>query len=238
MRTPHRIATIPASLILLILGMTSSLRAESPAYQPELFGPHPERGLNLRGDLKDLLELYSYAKAGYFSDRSDPQKLVITSGSVSTAYTYLLLREVENSSPTDKTALKGGIAYGGLSDLYRYRYDWARGALYIDPGIQDLETMLVALGRPDLRPEIYMLFSPVFHLQPGSLPPMLLVHTSKDTIVPVYQNTLLVNALEKLKLPYQSIIYQDIEHYLDTSKPDADQRNMLEKTIQFLKEVT
>jgi fermentation-respiration switch protein FrsA (DUF1100 family) len=208
------------------------------AYQPELFGPHPERGLDLRGDVEDLLELYSYAKAGYFSDRSDPQKVVVTSGSVSTAYTYLLLREIETSSPADKAALKGGIAYGGLADLYRYRYDWARGALYIDPGIQDLETMLVALGRPDLRPEIYLLFSPVFHLQPGSLPPMLLVHTTKDTIVPVYQNTLLVNALEKQHLPYKSVIYQDIEHYLDTSKPDPDQRDMLEKTIEFLKAAT
>lgn len=208
------------------------------AYQPELFGPHPERGLNLRGDLKDLLELYNYAKSGYFSTRSDPQKVVITAGSVSTAYTYLLLNEIETSSPADKAALKGNIAYGGLADLYRYRYDWERGALYIDPGIQDLETMLIALGRPDLRPEIYMLFSPVYHLEPGSLPPTLLVHTSKDTIVPIYQNTLLLEVLEKLKLAHQNVIYTDIEHYLDTSKPDPSQRDMLEKTIQFLKEYT
>lgn len=208
------------------------------AYQPELFGPHPERGLNLRGDVKDLIELYNYAKAGYFSERGDPQKVVITGGSVSTVYTYLLMREIETSSAQEKAALKGGIAYGGLADLYRYRYDWHRGTLYIDPGIQDLETMLVAFGRPDLRPEIYMLFSPVYHLEPGSLPPMLVVHTSKDTIVPINQNTLLVGVMERLKLTHKAIVYPDIEHYLDTSKPDPAQRDMLDKTIDYLKEVT
>lgn len=208
------------------------------AYQPELFGPHPERGLNLRGDLKDLLELYNYAKSGYFSDRGDPSKVVVTGGSVSTAYTYLMLREIETSSPADKAALKGGIAYGGLADLYRYRYDWERGALYIDPGIQPLETMLVALGRPDLRPEIYMLFSPIYHLDTGSLPPLLLVHTSKDSIVPIIQNTLLVDTMNRLKLANENIIYTDIEHYLDTSKADPSQRDMLEKTIEFLKKYT
>ncbi len=208
------------------------------AYQPELFGPHPERGLNLRGDLKDILELYNYAKTGSFSARSDPQKVVVTGGSVSTVYTYLLFRELETSSQTDKAALKGGIAYGGMADLFRYRYDWARGNLYIDPGIQDLETMLIALGRPDLRPEIYLLFSPVYHLETGSLPPMLVVHTSKDTIVPVNQHALLTAVMEKMKLTYKPLIYQDIEHYLDTSKPDPSQRDMLEKTIGFLKEYT
>lgn len=208
------------------------------AYQPELFGPHPERGLNLRGDVSDMLELYNYAKSGYFSTRSDPLKVVVTGGSVSTAYTYLMLREIETSSPADKAALRGGIMYGGLADLYTYRYDWQRGALYIDPGIQALEGMLIALGRPDLRPEIYTLFSPVYHLASGSLPPLLLVHTSKDTIVPVNQNTLLVDVLQRLGLPQTNIIYTDIEHYLDTSKPDPSQRDMLEKTIQFLKDVT
>ena len=208
------------------------------AYQPELFGPHPERGLNLRGDVSDMLELYNYAKAGYFSDRSDPSKVIVTGGSVSTAYTYLMLREIETSSPADKAALKGGIMYGGLADMYTYRYDWQRGALYIDPGIQALEGMLIALGRPDLRPEIYLLFSPVYHLASGSLPPLLLVHTSKDTIVPINQNTLLVNVLQKVGINHTNVIYTDIEHYLDTSKPDPSQRAMLEKTIQFLKDVT
>jgi hypothetical protein len=208
------------------------------AYQPELFGPHPERGLNLRGDVSDMLELYNYAKAGYFSDRSDPSKVIVTGGSVSTAYTYLMLREIETSSPADKAALKGGIMYGGLADMYTYRYDWQRGALYIDPGIQALEGMLIALGRPDLRPEIYLLFSPVYHLASGSLPPLLLVHTSKDTIVPINQNTLLVNVLQKVGIAHTNVIYTDIEHYLDTSKPDPSQRDMLEKTIQFLKDVT
>jgi len=128
--------------------------------------------------------------------------------------------------------------YGGLADMYTYRYDWQRGALYIDPGIQALEGMLIALGRPDLRPEIYLLFSPVYHLASGSLPPLLLVHTSKDTIVPINQNTLLVNVLQKVGINHTNVIYTDIEHYLDTSKPDPSQRDMLEKTIQFLKDVT
>jgi dienelactone hydrolase len=208
------------------------------AYQPELFGPTPERGLNLRGDVDDMLQLYNYAKSGQFSQRGDPQRVVITGGSVSTVYTYLMLREIERSSPADKAALRGAIKYGGLADMYRYRYDWDRGALYIDPGIQDLEDMLVAFGRPDTRPEIYMLFSPLFHLEEGSLPPTLVVHTSKDTIVPVFQTELLAKKMVELKVEHKLLIYPDIEHYLDTSKRDPAQLDMLNQTIDFLKLVT
>ncbi|NWJ44643.1 MAG: carboxypeptidase regulatory-like domain-containing protein [Chloroflexi bacterium] len=208
------------------------------AYQPELFGEHPERGLNLRGDVNDMLQIYNYAKAGQFSTKGDPQRVVITGGSVSTVYTYLLLREIENSAPAEKAAVKGAIKYGGLADLYRYHYDWDRGALYIDPGIQDLESLLIAFGRPDLRPEIYMLFSPVYHLQQGSLPPLLVVHTSKDTIVPVIQTEILAQIMEKLNVQHKLLIYKDIEHYLDTSKRDPAQLDMLNQTIDFLKQVT
>ncbi len=208
------------------------------AYQPELFGPNPERGLNLKGDVSDMLQLYNYAKSGQFSLRGDPQKVVITGGSVSTVYTYLLLRELENSTATDKAAIKGGIMYGGLADMYRYRYDWDRGKLYIDPGIQDLESMLIAFGRPDLRPEIYMQFSPYFHLDKNSLPPLLLVHTSKDSIVPVVQTELLAGIMDRLNIQKKLLIYQDIEHYLDTSKRDPAQLDMLNQTIEFLKQVT
>jgi len=208
------------------------------AYQPELFGPHPERGLNLKGDVSDMLQLYNYAKSGQFSQRGDPQKIVITGGSVSTVYTYLLLRELENSTTADKAAIKGGIMYGGLADMYRYRYDWDRGGLYIDPGIQDLESLLIAFGRPDLRPEIYMRFSPYYHLEKDSLPPLLLVHTSKDSIVSVVQTNLLAGLMDKLHIQKKLLIYQDIEHYLDTSKRDPAQLDMLNQTIEFLKQVT
>lgn len=197
----------------------------------------PQRGLDLGGDERDLQQLYNYIRAGQFSTRGNAQKIVLVGGSVSTAYVYLLLRDLENAAPSDKNAIKGAIMYGGLTDIYHYRLDWERGALYIDPGIQPLEGLLIALGRPDLRPEIYLHLSSLYHLGAESLPPLLLIHAERDSIVPVNQTQNLTQALTSNNIANKVIIYPNIDHYLDTSKADPSQLDMLNQTMSFLTQV-
>jgi len=144
-----------------------------------------------------------------------------------------LLRELESSPTRDR--LKAAVMYGGLADMYRFRYDWERKAIYIDPGISELENLLVAFGRPDNRPEHYLLFSTLYHLDRAALPPTLLVHAEKDSIVPASQSRLIDQVSTRLGIPHELLIYPDIEHYLDTSQRDPAQLDMLFKTIDFLK---
>ncbi len=194
----------------------------------------PRRLLDLQGDTDDLNVLMRLTLSGKFSARADTSKMVLVGGSVSTVYTYLMTRELENSQ--SRQALKGGIKYGGLVDLFRYRYIWEQGnRIVIDPGISALEYMLIAFGRPDTRPELYLRFSPLYNLQTNSLPPILMVHNKIDEIVPVEQTERMDERLQQLNIPRQTLIYPNLKHYLDTSHPDPAQADMLNQTLAFLK---
>jgi len=194
----------------------------------------PRRLIDLEGDVDDLRVLTSLAAGGRLSERGDTSRVVLVGGSVSTVYTYLMAREMEGSRVEDQ--MKGAIQYGGLFDMFRYRLDWEQGKIEIDPGISDLEYLLVAFGRADARPEIYLRFSPRYALGPDSLPPTLLVHAGNDVIVPAEQSHITDRELSRLGTPHDFLLYPNIEHYLDTSKRDPTQIDMLNKTLDFLRE--
>jgi fermentation-respiration switch protein FrsA (DUF1100 family) len=196
----------------------------------------PRRLLDLEGDLDDLGALLRLALAGRLAERGDGDRVVLVGGSVSTVYIYLLARELEGAPLGGR--VRAAIQYGGLFDLYAFRRRWEEGGVIIDPGISELEYLLVAFGRPDTRPELYLRFSPRYGLGRASLPPTLLVHADKDIIVPVEQSLLADETLGQLGIPHRLLRYPELEHYLDTSKRDPAQLDMLERTVAFLRDHT
>ncbi len=192
----------------------------------------PRRLLDLAGDMDDLRLLLNLAGAGQLSARGDTARIALAGGSVSTVYTYLLARDAIASSGPGRP--RAAIQYGGLFDLYAFRRSWEEGRVIIDPGISELEYLLVALGRPDNRPEFYLRLSPRYGLGPGGLPPTLLVHAARDIIVPPDQSRLADAGLAGAAIPRQLLLYPDLEHYLDLSKQAPEQLDMLEQTIAFL----
>jgi hypothetical protein len=159
----------------------------------------PVRLIDLEGDVRDLEVLLGLVASGKLSARGDASKIVLIGGSVSTAYTYLMARELERSQVHRN--LKAAVQYGGLFDFFRYRNTWEKGQIVIDPGISELEYLLVAFGRPDTRPELYLRLSPRYALGPGTMPPTLLVHTGKDIIVPPEQSRIADEKLTQLGTP-------------------------------------
>jgi hypothetical protein len=196
----------------------------------------PRRLLDLDGDLDDLRLLLNLTAAGKLSTRGDGRRIAIAGGSVSTVYTYLLAQAVASAPPD--AHLRAAILYGGLFDLYAFRHSWEDGQVIIDPGISALEYLLVAFGRPDTRPEIYLRLSPHYTLGATSLPPTLLVHAEQDIIVPPGQSRLAAAELTRLGINHRLLIYPELEHYLDISKRDPAQLDMLEQTIAFLHQWT
>jgi dipeptidyl aminopeptidase/acylaminoacyl peptidase len=196
----------------------------------------PRRLLDLEGDLDDLRLLLNLARAGQFSARGDPASVALVGGSVSTVYTYALARSLAGSPAGE--GVRAAVQYGGLFDLFAFRRSWEEGRVAIDPGISALEYLLVAFGRPDTRPELYLRLSPRYGLGPGDLPPTLLVHTERDTIVPPEQSQLAADALARLAIPRRLLRYPDLEHYLDVSRRDPAQLDMLEQTVAFLRRYT
>lgn len=196
----------------------------------------PRRLLDLEGDLDDLRLLLNLTAAGRLSARGDGSRVVLVGGSVSTVYTYLLARAIDGE-PVGRQ-VRALIQYGGLYDMFTFRYSWESGQVTIDPGISELEYLLAAFGRPDTRPELYLRFSPRFGVGPGGLPPTLLTHAEKDIIVPPDQSHLAADGLAAAGIPHQLLLYPDLEHYLDVSKRDPEQLDMLERTLTFLREWT
>jgi hypothetical protein len=192
----------------------------------------PVRLLDLEGDVDDLMLLFKLTADGRMSERGDRNSIALVGGSVSTVYTYLMAGEIQGSDTRSK--VRALIQYGGLFDFFQFRKDWEEGKVIIDPGLSDLEYLLVAFGRPDTRPEIYSRLSPRFALGPGTLPPTLFVHTGNDIVVPPNQSAIADATLKEWGITSQYLFYPDSEHYLDTSKPDPTQVDMLNRTLAFL----
>ncbi len=192
----------------------------------------PRRLLDLDGDLDDLRLLLNLAADGKLSARGDGSRIVLVGGSVSTIYTYQLAQTF--SAQPFAANIPATIQYGGLFDLFAFRQSWETGGVIIDPGISELEYLLVALGRPDTRPELYLRLSPRYDLGPDRLPPTLLVHAERDIIVPVAQSKLAAAGLSAAGVAHELLLYPELEHYLDISKRDPAQLDMLERTLAFL----
>ncbi len=192
----------------------------------------PQRQLDFNGDLHDLELLLQLIATGRLTTRGNPTQIALAGGSASTVYTYLLAQQIAGT-PTARN-VRAMVQYGGLFDLYHFRQRWTQGAVTIDPGISELEYLLIAFGRPDTRPEIYLRFSPHYRLQHASLPPTLLVHAERDIIVPPDQSRLAAMQLAQLNIPHQLLLYPELEHYLDISKHDPAQFAMLDQTVAFL----
>lgn len=194
----------------------------------------PNRLLDLAGDIDDLRQLMSMTFNGQMSKRGDGRRVAFVGGSVSTVYTYLMAQEIAGSSSQQN--FKAAVNYGGLFNMFRFRQNWEEGQVIIDPGISELEYLLIAFGRPDTRPELYMRFSPYYIINKTTLPPTMLVHVNKDIIVPVEQTQLAANRLQQLGVDHYLLLYPELAHYLDMSKRDPAYADMLYKTIAFLQE--
>ncbi|HYP39141.1 MAG TPA: carboxypeptidase regulatory-like domain-containing protein [Chloroflexia bacterium] len=192
----------------------------------------PVRLLDMEGDIDDLMLLLKLTADGRLSERGDKNNIALLGGSVSTAYTYLMVRDMAGSDVQKQ--VKALVQYGGLFDFFQFRKDWEQGEIVVDIDISELEYLLVAFGRPDTRPELYLRLSPRFALGPGTLPPTLLVHSGNDIIVPANQSQLADETLDKWGIPHEYLFYPNSEHYLDTSKRDPTQVDMLNKTLAFL----
>ncbi|HET7269726.1 MAG TPA: alpha/beta hydrolase [Rubrobacter sp.] len=73
-------------------------------------------------------------------------------------------------------------------------------------------------GRPETVPDLYALFSPTTHVQPGC-PPTLLIQGKDDVIAPVTATNLLFEQLVAAGVPAVNIVFPHAEHGFDLVLP-------------------
>jgi hypothetical protein len=185
-------------------------------------GPSPQRGLDIYGMARDLVQAVAYMRDGQLSPYADVERQGWLGGSFSSLILYRGLWEEQET--VDALVWVGGISDGFL---------WVQ-ALY-DTGLEipDIYANYVAsLGRPDRYPEIYMGYSPVFHAV--RMPPVLVVHTMADEVVPYTQSIRFAEMLDAAAVPHELFLYEDTTHYLDQVNITPETAELYSRLSAFL----
>ena len=132
--------------------------------------------------------------------------------------------------PEDAAALRAAVLLGAPSDLFDARRRLEDGT-YVPPF--GLDAALVALGFPDREPLRYWRYSWTYHVR-RDLPPLALIHSRQDEVVPFQQSEALARRLEAVGAPHRLYVFDAASHYLLSE--DGDALAVYDLTLAFLRE--
>lgn len=183
----------------------------------------PAYSLNLEGDVNELERLHQFAQQGLFPQAS-PTQTIVLGGSYSSLHVQRLLQR----HPTN---FKGAVLLGPPTDLFEMRYQLEQGD-FIPPF--GLDQVLIALGLPDREPMHYWPYSGAYHVQPN-YPPILLIHSHNDKVVPIAQSTILAEQLAYWEVPHDVHFFEEADHYLLHEGRESEEIYQL--VLNFLTEI-
>ncbi len=182
----------------------------------------PAYALDLEDDIAELQRLVAFARAGALPG-ADGERMALLGGSYSSLHVQALLER--------DSGFRGVVLLGGISDIFDMRRRFEHGS-FIPPF--GLDQALIALGTPDISPERPWRYSSRFHLRRG-LPPMLLMHSRNDEIVPFQQSEQLAADLARLGVPHEAHFFDGLSHYLLADQPSAELTSLYDLTLAFLR---
>lgn len=183
----------------------------------------PAYSLELEADIDELERVVNFIRAGQFPG-SDGSRLAILGGSYSGLHVQRLLQR----SPDYQAA----VLLGPPTDLFDMRRR-QEDRTFIPPF--DLDQVMIALGLPDREPLRYWRYSGAYHIRPD-LPPLVVMHSRTDEVVPFQQSELLSANLAKIGVNHQSYFFDGASHYLLAEGGDADTLEIYRITLDFLAE--
>jgi pimeloyl-ACP methyl ester carboxylesterase len=182
----------------------------------------PAYALDLEDDIAELQRLVAFARAGTLPG-VDGARMTLLGGSYSSLHVQALLER--------DSGFRGVVLLGGISDVFDMRRRFEQGS-FIPPF--GLDQALIALGTPNISPERPWRYSSRFHLR-RSTPPMLLMHSRNDEIVPFQQSEQLVSDLTRLGVPHEAHFFDGLSHYLLADRPSAELTELYDLTLAFLR---
>jgi pimeloyl-ACP methyl ester carboxylesterase len=184
----------------------------------------PEYALDLEDDLDELRRLVAFIRAGRLPG-ADRRRIAVLGGSYSSLHVQRLV--------AGDTGFRGVVLLGAASDLFDLRRRFEQGSFR--PPF-DLDQALIALGTPNTSPERYWRYSSRFHLR-RDLPPILLMHSRDDEVVPFEQSEQLAADLGRLGVAHEAHFFDGMSHYLLADRPSADLDRLYTITTNFLRHV-
>jgi dipeptidyl aminopeptidase/acylaminoacyl peptidase len=187
-----------------------------------VLGIGPEYSLDLERDVDQLERLRLFAQEGLFPG-VNPKQIALLGGSYSALHVMLMLQRQPQH-------VNAAIILGPPTDLFEMRHQLELGNFTPPFG---LDKVLVAMGLPDREPMHYWPYSGAYHLPPGT-PPLLIIHSRHDEVVPYQQSELLAKNLELYGIPYQLHLTEGGGHYL--MEDSSNSREAYQMVVDFLKE--
>jgi acetyl esterase/lipase len=181
----------------------------------------PEYTLDLEADIAELKRLVALVRGGGIPG-ADGGRLAIMGGSYSSLHVQRVLR--------DDTGFRGAVLLGPISDLFDMRRRFVAGTFMPPFG---LDEALIALGWPSTAIERYATYSALYQVR-ADLPPILLMHSRSDDIVPAEQSERLVATLRARGVTAEAHFFDGMSHYLRTDQPSADLDTLYAITLDFL----
>ncbi|MEM7347513.1 MAG: carboxypeptidase regulatory-like domain-containing protein [Chloroflexota bacterium] len=196
----------------------ASLSLTKPGYAVLAVGP--AYSFDLETDLDEIERVLIFAREGEFP-QSDSSKLAIIGGSYSSLHVQRLLqREVPASA---------ALLLGPPTDLFDMRRRLENGTFTPPFG---LDQGLRAIGFPNRETLRYWQYSGAYHVDPD-FPPMAVLHSRDDDVVPYQQSELLAKNLTAVEAPHELYLFEG-GHYLLAEDNDADTLAIYDTTIGFL----
>lgn len=184
----------------------------------------PSYALDLEPDIDELQRLINFARAGRLPG-VDGRHITLLGGSYSSLHVLRILQR--------DVAFDGAVLLGPPSDLFDMRRRFEEGSIFPPFG---LDQALIALGTPDRSPEVYWRYSAAYHLR-GDMPPILLMHSMIDEIVPYQQSEILSAALKEAGIEHETYFFEGMQHYLLATEGSEELSRMYELTLDFLQRV-
>lgn len=181
----------------------------------------PAYTFDLETDLDELERLLAFMRAGEFPG-ADGRQIGLIGGSYSSLHVQRLLQRGQ--------MISAALLLGPPTDLFEMRRLLENGSFVPPFG---LDQAFYALGFPSREPLRYWRYSGAYHVRPD-FPPIAILHSRTDEVVPYQQGELLAQQLAEAGVPHEIQLFEGGGHYLLAEDGDDDARLMYELTLDFL----
>lgn len=168
----------------------------------------PAYSFAVEQDVDELAQLVQFARADKLPN-ADGSRIGVLGGSYSGLHVQRLLQR--------DLAVRAAVLMGAPTDLFDMRRRLEDGTFVPPFG---LDQALIALGFPDREPLRYWRYSGAYHVR-SLMPPMLLIHSRSDDVVPYQQSMLLAEELTRVGVPHELHLLDGGSHYLISNEGDA-----------------